>query len=180
MFPNFTGSSRKRNVNLGGHKSNNAFTGTSRSSLGASKTAVANAQAERQHRQQERDRLKAAQRLQRSWRGHKVRREVRAARRQQLDQLYGHDPASHSPRDALSRSIQALPLLMAIYQSSTAEDHQRLRWVAQDLVDTNFGAFTSGAIPSIRLSRLAGILITALERYVSSQFTTAGFCDADQ
>jgi ubiquitin-protein ligase E3 C len=166
MFPNFTGSSRKRNVNLGGHKSNNPFTSTGRlsaSASGASKT-VANAQVERQHRQQERDRLKASQRLQRVWRGHRVRRQVRTARRQQLDQLY----SSYSPRDALSRSIQALPLLMAVYQPSAADDHQRLRRVAQDLVETDFGAFASGTIPSVRLHKLAGLLIAALERYAVS------------
>lgn len=166
MFPNFTGSSRKRNVNLGGHKSNNPFTGTGRlsgSASGASKT-VANAQVERQLRQQERDRLKATQRLQRVWRGHRVRRQVRTARRQQLDQLY----SSHTPEDALSRSIQALPLVLAAYQPLVVDDQRRLRWVAQDLAETDFGAFASGAIPSVRLHKLARLLIAALERYVAS------------
>ncbi|KAK1827684.1 hypothetical protein QBC39DRAFT_167566 [Podospora conica] len=170
MFPNFTGSSRKRNVNLGGNKSNNPFTGTGRSSAsasGASKT-VANAQAERQHRQQERDRLKAAQRLQRVWRGHRVRSKVRTARRQQLDQLYG----PQGPQDADSRLIHALPLVMAVYQPSAAEDHQRLRRVAQDLVDNDFGIFTSGAIPHIRLRKLARLLVSALERLDQKDLTS--------
>ncbi|KAK1759712.1 hypothetical protein QBC47DRAFT_372876 [Echria macrotheca] len=163
MFPSFTGSSRKtRNVNLSGHRAINPFTSTSWSPgnpVGASKT-VANAQAERQQRQRERDRLKAALLFQRIWRAKRVRRDLRNSRRQLLDELYG---GGHT-LDAAQRSARALPLLLAAYQASTPGDGERTRRVVQDLVDTGFSAFTSGAIAPARTSKLAKIITDALEK----------------
>ncbi|KAK0707438.1 hypothetical protein B0H67DRAFT_311243 [Lasiosphaeris hirsuta] len=163
MFPTFTGNSRKsRNVNLSGQRAINPFTSTSwspASPVGASQT-VAHAQAERQQRQQERDRLKAALRIQRSWRGHRVRRGVRLSRRQLLDQLY----SGGATVDALQRSIRGLPLILAVFQASKPEDHKRVRRVAQDLVQTRFGAFASGAVDASRMDKLTRVLIAVLER----------------
>jgi len=164
MFPNFTGNSRRtRNVNLSGQRAVNPFTSTSWTSsspVGASKT-VAHAQAERQQRQRERERIQATLRIQRSWRGHRVRWGLRASRRQLLDQLYNREGAD----DALQRSIKAFPLLLAVYQVSVPGDYERLRWVVQDLVQTGFGAFESDAIALSRMKKLASVLIAALERY---------------
>ncbi|KAK0617058.1 hypothetical protein B0T14DRAFT_589417 [Immersiella caudata] len=163
MFPNFTGNSRRtRNVNLSGQRAVNPFTNpswTSSSPVGASKT-VAHAQAERQQRQRERDRLQATLRIQRLWRAHQVRRRLRASRRQLLDQLYRRE----EPDEALlQRSITALPLLLSVFQTSEPGDAERLQWVARDLVQTKFGAFTSGAIPYSRMNKLVRLLIAALE-----------------
>ncbi|KAK3945634.1 hypothetical protein QBC46DRAFT_302822 [Diplogelasinospora grovesii] len=163
MFPTFTGSSRKaRNVNLSGQKTTNPFTSTSwapSSASGASKT-VASAQAERQQRQQERDRLRAALRIQKSWRGHRVRRNLRTERRELLDQLYG----ARSTTAPDQRALQAVPLVLAVFQASRPEDHQRLGLVAQDLLQTRFSAFHSGQLHATRLNTLIRAVITALER----------------
>ncbi|KAK5652764.1 hypothetical protein OQA88_9617 [Cercophora sp. LCS_1] len=163
MFPNFTGNSRKtRNVNLSGQRTVNPFTSTSWSSgapSGASQT-VAQAQAERRQRQRERDRLKAAIRIQRAWRAYYVRRDARAESRQLLDQLYS------GTSDAVQRSKRALPLLLSVFQPFQPDDHQRLRQVAQDLIQTHFGAFTLGvgAVDSAWMTKLARVLLASLER----------------
>ncbi|SPQ26829.1 83e2b5bb-b7cd-4b81-b9d5-e27a3a1c63a3 [Thermothielavioides terrestris] len=146
MFQTFTGSSRKvRNVNLSGQKPKNPFTGSSSwtpavEAAGASKT-VAHAQAERLQRQQERSRLKAAQCIQRT-----------------IDQLY----AATGLVDPGQRAAEAAPLVLGVYQSSNAEDQQRLCWLARDLLQSRFSAFAQGAIEPPRLSKLARIVVSGL------------------
>ncbi|KAL2257802.1 hypothetical protein VTK26DRAFT_9152 [Humicola hyalothermophila] len=163
MFPTFTGSSRKsRNVNLSGQKVTNPFTSTSwtpSAATGASKT-VAQAQAERQQRQQERERLRAALRIQRSWRGHRARRILRSSRRQIIDRLYSEEEGQ---RDIELRAIEATPLLLAVYQTSTPDDLRRLSMLAQDLLQTKFAPFATGAVELPRLGKLARIVVAALE-----------------
>jgi len=181
MFPNFTGSSRKtRNVNLSGQRAINPFTNASFAGAptGASKT-VAQAQAERQQRQRERERLKAALGLQRVWRGYRVRRALRDGRRQLLDEVYTGSVEDDVQMEdgevavvagavdggqALSRSIEALPLLFSVYQTSNPGDYQRLRRVLQDLIGSRFGAFSEGGIASARLKELVRIVVAALAR----------------
>lgn len=162
MFPTFTGSSRKgRNVNLSGQRTSNPFTSTSwgaSSATGASKT-VAHAQAERQQRQQERDRLRAAQRIQRTWRGHRVRRTLRDEQRQAIDGLYEAQPV-----DARQRSAQALPLVFAAFQAFNVQDRHRLALVTEDLLQTDFSAFSSVFLGWDKLGKLGRILLAALAR----------------
>ena len=167
MYPTFTGSSRKaRNVNLSGQRSSNPFTSTSwgptAAAQGASQT-VAHAQAERQQRQQERDRLKAASRIQRTWRGYQVRRDQRAAWRRLFDRIYdepGHDPGS--------RSVRAVPLILAAFEASRPDDRHRLVRAAQDLLQSDFSAYASKALDPAGLSRLGHVLIVCLQRRVTS------------
>ncbi|KAK1774496.1 hypothetical protein QBC45DRAFT_36674 [Copromyces sp. CBS 386.78] len=162
MFPTFTGNSRKgRNVNLSGQRTSNPFTSTSwgaSSAAGASKT-VAHAQAERQQRQQERDRLRAAQQIQRTWRAHRVRRNLRAERRQAIDRLY-----EAQPLDAGQRSAEALPWVFATFQAFNVQDRHRLALVTQDLLQTDFTAFSSGVLDWVRLGKLRRMLLAALTR----------------
>ncbi|KAL2147305.1 hypothetical protein VTI28DRAFT_10295 [Corynascus sepedonium] len=164
MFPTFTGSSRKtRNVNLSGQKTINPFTSTSwtpSAAAGASKT-VAHAQAERLQRQQERDRLRAAQRIQRIWRGYRSRRNLRVSRREVVDSLYRQD----GQVDIERRIVKATPLVLSFYQVSNSEDQQRLCLLARDLLQTKFSSFATGAIELPRLNRLAQIVVSALERF---------------
>ncbi|KAK3316370.1 hypothetical protein B0H66DRAFT_292930 [Apodospora peruviana] len=156
MFPTFTGSSRKaRNVNLSGQKPINPWAS---STAGASAVAVKSAQAERQQRQREREKLKAAFRIQRSWRGYRVRRDFRASCRHHLNLLY----QTHT-ENTEQRSIEALPLVLTSFEASRLEDHVWLAQVSQDLVQTKFRAFTSGAINPTRLGKLAHSIVMALK-----------------
>jgi ubiquitin-protein ligase E3 C len=167
MFPSFTGSSRKtRNVNLSGQRAENPFTSTGWSSgspVGASRT-VAQAQASRHQRHQEREKIKAVQRLQRAWRGHRVRRQLQDLRRQLLDQLYSGQEQGQD--DVVGRLTQALPLVLVVYRASNVQDQQRLALVVQDLVQTNFCAFSSDDISRFRMRRLVRITVATLEMYV--------------
>ncbi|KAK3365445.1 hypothetical protein B0H63DRAFT_530018 [Podospora didyma] len=153
MFPTFTGNSRRaRNVNLSGQRTTNPFTSTwaPATNVGASKT-VAHAQAERQQRQHERDRLKAAQRIQKTWRGHRVRQGLKAARRQKLDQLY-------NTLDPELRIAQALPLLLAVYDAARPDDRPRLLWVAEDLLKSESDAASTPAQAQLLLDSLGAIM----------------------
>ncbi|KAK3994546.1 hypothetical protein QBC44DRAFT_357130 [Cladorrhinum sp. PSN332] len=160
MFPTFTGNSRKtRKVDLSGQKAINPFAAVNRTfGPGASHT-VAQAQAEREERQRERERLKAAKRIQKSWRGHRARRELRESRRCILDQTYS-EKANISLEE---RSKHAAPFVLSSFLASNQEDHRRLELFCRDLVDTRFAPFTSGAIDAARLGRLSKIVLAALE-----------------
>ncbi|KAI9863976.1 MAG: hypothetical protein M1824_006014 [Vezdaea acicularis] len=90
MHHSFTGTSRRpRQVNLSGRPANpfaslNSTPGSTIKSPGPLST-VASAQQERQRRKQERDSLNAAKLIQRTWRGHRVRQEEKAAWRRAWD-----------------------------------------------------------------------------------------------
>lgn len=117
---------------MSGQKNLNPFAAsawTPAASSAASKT-VASAQAERRQRQLERDKLKAAENIQRTWRGHKVRRNVKDKRRDELDVLYV-DNALQS--NIQQRSLQALPLVISALDPSRTDDQERLTRFAMDL-----------------------------------------------
>lgn len=167
MFPTFSGSSRRlRNVNLSGQKHSNPFAAHSLSpgtGSGASKT-VAEAQAGRRQRQQERDELKAARSIQRTWRGHRERQSVKAGRRQALAELY--DPSSTLQPE--QRIPAAFPLLLSAFDVRVDGDQKLLVRFADDLARTNYMALTSGQLPLTRLWHLIHILVLALNRYATA------------
>lgn len=93
MFQTFVGNSRRpRQVDLSG-RSNNPFAVLSGlqppNSPQSSNVAIAHAQQERRARQQERERLQAAKTIQRTWRGHASRTEVRSWCREAWDNREG-------------------------------------------------------------------------------------------
>ncbi|KAI1100921.1 hypothetical protein F4804DRAFT_27727 [Jackrogersella minutella] len=166
MFPTFTGSSRRpRNVNMSGQRSTNPW-GTStwsQSTSGASKT-VAQAQAEREKRQKERDELNAAKKLQRVWRGHRVRRSFKETCREEYDTVYSQTIG----HNASSRVIRTLPLLLVLFDPVQTNDQHRLDLFVQDLsslgsTPSNFGLFSLNS-----WDRLAALLVGALERRLAS------------
>lgn len=100
MFPSFTGSTRpKRQVNLSG-RNNNPFAAVpgsrTSSSPQTSQNALAQAQHERILRQQERERPPAATKIQKTWRGHKERKQVRMIWRQEWEHREGWEPRGSS------------------------------------------------------------------------------------
>lgn len=172
MFPTFSGNSRRpRNVNLSGQNLNPfaATSWTPSAGSGASKT-VSNAQAERAQRQQDRDRLKAAGKIQKTWRGHRARRRLRDSRRDAFDALY-------SPKSALGtqqRLLTALPLLLTTFQPSHDDDIRRLVVLSRELSTTNLNPLAPDHLPPPRLARFVRILLEALgvqtkKRLVSSR-----------
>jgi ubiquitin-protein ligase E3 C len=163
MFPTFSGNSRRpRNVNLSGQKNTNPFaaSGWTPSTPTTSKT-VAEAQAVRLQRQQGRERVKAAQEIQRAWRGHKERRDLRLSRRETFDALYGSSGGSES----LERLRVAFPLILAFFDGRDKSDIERLVVFAQDLGRHNLQELVSDQLPPQRLDRLLQIAIASLQRY---------------
>lgn len=165
MFPTFSGNSRKpRNVNLSGQKNINPFAASpwaAGSSSGPSKT-IADAQAERRQRQQERDRKHAAGQIQKAWRGHRARRTLGESRRQEFGRLYSSDLGL----DPQERLLRGIPLLLAAFEASRPDDLDMLDLVVHGLLESSFAPFSSGQIHPTRLNKLSRILLTALDRYV--------------
>ena len=91
MFQSFTGSARRpRQVNLGGRTTNPfaAFpSGSQTTHRSGPQNTLAIAQQERIHRQQERERFAATERIQRAWRGHRSRKSSRDAWRAEWDMI---------------------------------------------------------------------------------------------
>jgi ubiquitin-protein ligase E3 C len=160
MFPTFTGNSRRpRNVNLSGQKNINPFaSGTSKSSV-----AVADAAAERRQRQQERERKQAAQRIQRTWRGHKVRRELSSSYRARFDQLYPGD-AIAGDLSMTQRLPEGLALLLSVFQPELLGDLRRLARVSMDL-DTALAddMLVQSLYTPWRMNALVSALLEALQ-----------------
>lgn len=90
MHQSFTGNTRKtRQVNLSGRNASHPWASLSKSGPGSaspSQNPVAQAQAERAKRQQERERLTAARRIQKLWRGHSSRRKQKGRWRRIWDE----------------------------------------------------------------------------------------------
>lgn len=167
MFPTFSGNSRRpRNVNMSGQKNLNPFAATSwtpNSSSTASKT-VADAQAERNRRQHEREKLKAAQSIQKTWRGHAARSCLKDKRRETLDALYG-DLSRTDPR---TRAAEALPLVVAALDPRLPDDRTRLERFAQDLLQSDCSLVKSQETASgSQIRRLTKQLLVLLQRYLA-------------
>lgn len=89
MHTSFTGNARKaRQVNLSGKHPNPwaKVSGQSSTAIATGQTAVAKAQAERDRRAQDRERLNAARKIQRTWRAHRVRTYQKQTWRAEWDQ----------------------------------------------------------------------------------------------
>ena len=124
MYQTFTGSSRKpRQVNLSGRPTN-PF--ASSSPAGGPQSAIASAQQDRVARQQQRERLQASSRIQRTWRGHRDRRRTFRAWRQVWDEIEGQRKGADGAYQTEDESLRQLRKLMLFYQPT--EDVERLTW----------------------------------------------------
>lgn len=185
MYPTFTGSSRRpRNVNLSGQRNTTALATSPwglKASSGPSKT-VADVQAERQQRKQDRDRRDAALRIQRIWRGYRARQFMRDLVREAFADIYPPGPAredadpTSSPveqrRKSKDRLRHGLPLLLAsfaTFKASSLDDRQILDSVIADLRITEFCSISSGQISLKRLNKFANILLAVLELYIEQE-----------
>ncbi|TRX90850.1 hypothetical protein FHL15_008254 [Xylaria flabelliformis] len=166
MFPTFSGSSRRpRHVDLSGQRNTNPWASSSwtPAQSGASKT-VAQAQAERERRQRERDELAATKRLQKVWRGHRDRQQLRDLRRQEYDALYRHPLVPQTVRERIK---QAFPLLRAVLVPSRPDDQLRLDLFISDLLSISPAPSSSidlTLLSPVAWDRLACLLVRALER----------------
>jgi ubiquitin-protein ligase E3 C len=169
MFGTFTGNSRRpRNVNLSG-QTGNPFANTSWSPSVASNATktVSDAQAEREKRQAERQRLKAAGKIQRTWRGHKTRRLLAESRRAAFDQMYEH--ASEGQLSSPQRLRMAFSYLLSFFNSARNDDIRRLLAFIRDAEANTSPEFSPIETHETRMRRFTKILVDALERMTSDE-----------
>ncbi|XP_044719178.1 HECT-domain (ubiquitin-transferase) domain-containing protein [Hirsutella rhossiliensis] len=160
MFSTFTGNSRRpRNVNLSG-QAGNPFANTAWSpSLASSATkTVSDAQAERERRQLERQRLKAAGTIQRVWRGHKSRRTLADNWRATFDHVY-RSASANSPSQRLTSTFN---LLLAFFSARRTDDVRRVFLFARDSDAVDLEQISPTNTHPSRLRRLMGILVKSL------------------
>ncbi|KIV98004.1 hypothetical protein PV10_01698 [Exophiala mesophila] len=105
MNQSFTGNSRKlRQVNLSGRNTSNPWAALSGSKSSGSQDAVAQAQADRVKRQQEREKLTASKKLQKLWRGHSSRRRQKGLWRDLWDEVEQHRLGPHPSHTSSDKS----------------------------------------------------------------------------
>ncbi|KAL6892857.1 hypothetical protein HDV57DRAFT_507423 [Trichoderma longibrachiatum] len=160
MFSTFTGNSRRpRNVNLSGQASN-PFSNTSWSPSAVSNATktVSDAQAEREKRQAERRRLKAASQIQRTWRGYRSRAALRDRHRHDFDLVYGSRP----DLNVAQRLHASFPLLLSFFSADRADDLQRLLLFVNDCNSTSLQQLFDASRHPSRLRKLMGVFVKAL------------------
>lgn len=158
MFQTFSGNSRRpRQVNLSGHNPN-PFAANTWGSASATQQTVASAQQERQQRQQERERLNASKRIQKTWRGHKVRKDLADSRRRLWD-------GAEAARGNLDSTIlvEQLRLLVLFYNPRQQQDFARLVSLSQRISDVGCVEFLAAQQIQAKLPKLANIALEALQ-----------------
>jgi ubiquitin-protein ligase E3 C len=160
MFQTFSGSSRRpRQVNLSGQNLNPfAASSWSPSASGTQKT-VANAQQEREQRRQERERLNASKRIQRTWRGHRSRRQLADSRRAQWDEI----EANRSQSSADGVLVGQAKLLVAFFSPRRRDDVGRLASWSSRIETLGYQEFLDQKDVQPLLARLANVTLETLQ-----------------
>ncbi|KAG6222636.1 hypothetical protein E4U24_004427 [Claviceps purpurea] len=168
MHSTFSGTSRRpRNVNLSGQTINPfAATSWSPSVVSNATKTVSDAQADREKRHLERQRLKAAGRIQRAWRGHVTRRNLADGRRTAFDDLY----RLNSP--AAGRLPLSFNLLLSFFSQRTPDDLQRVFVYAKECESVHVEHIAPRGTHISRLSILTDILIYTLRVVASGKAQT--------
>lgn len=160
MFQTFSGNSRRpRQVNLSGQNTNPFAAKSWNPSASGTQKTVANAQQERQLRQQERERLNASKRIQRAWRAHKTRRELADSRRKVWDDIKISDEVSPGYG---SRLVEQAQLVVAFFNSRRQDDIERLTGLSQRIYRAGYDSFLARQDIQPQLRRLATIILEAL------------------
>lgn len=165
MFQSFSGSSRRtRQVNLSGQDINPFEASSWAPTASGTQKTVAAAQHERHLRQLERERLVASKNIQRTWRGHRVRRNVANSRRQAWDDLENR----HTHEEDLAEPVlmEEVNLLLAFFNYKSSEDISRLVRLCQRLLQRSRASQTFNANMGRRLPYLVAVLLDALSLFV--------------
>ncbi|KAJ3480028.1 hypothetical protein NLG97_g8165 [Lecanicillium saksenae] len=168
MFSTFTGNSRRpRNVNLSGGVGNPfANTSWSPSNVSSTTKTLSDAQADREKRQAERQRLKAASRIQRTWRGHKARSRLADHRRAAFDELYNASTSSGSA----DRLHKAFNILLSFCKPAQPDDLRRLLQYTSEAVNVKLESLFPHNTHASRVRRLVEIIISALHSSVRNGY----------
>lgn len=160
MFQTFSGSSRRpRQVNLSGQNLNPFAASSWTPSASGTQKTVANAQQERQQRQQERERLNASKRIQRTWRGHRSRRQLADSRRAVWDDV--ETQGVHSETDVVL--VEQAKLLVAFFSPRRRDDIGRLTSLSSRISVLGYQDFLALEEVQPLLVRLANVTLEALQ-----------------
>ncbi|KAL9057926.1 MAG: hypothetical protein Q9162_002053 [Coniocarpon cinnabarinum] len=183
MFQTFTGNSRRpRQVNLSGRTANPlAKYGAAPS---ATSDTVANAHQSRLERQQERARNQAATKIQKSWRGYKVRDQLKQEQRRQweategpwtwIDELTDDD---FQPYSSATEAYLQLSRVLRFFDWSDGKDHQilvRSSLRIQKGIDQDRSSYVDGPWPAAYL-RLQNTTLDGLARRTLASVTNGFF-----
>ncbi|KAG0648937.1 HECT-type E3 ubiquitin transferase [Hyphodiscus hymeniophilus] len=158
MFQTFSGNSRRpRQVNLSGQNVNPFAASTWTPTASGTQQTVANAQQERLRRQQDRDKLNATKRLQRTWRGHKVRSDLADSRRDAWDRTQAGGSGSEATL------AEQLRILVAFFSARRPADLKRLEDLSQTIGPMRWESFLRRQDIQPRIPRLAQITLEALQ-----------------
>lgn len=203
MFQSFTGSSRKaRHVNLSGQNSSIRKGPSANQTLNTanpgSQAAVAQAQAQRLQRGQDRDRLNASRLLQRSWRGHTSRQRTRQIWRAEWDL---HEIGRTVPQipdigslirvipdegkgvlayDSAGECYVQMRLLLHFLDIKLEMDRARLAYFGRSLQRTleEVPSIATGDSWTLQLYRLSKFTVTAL-RSAADEKMTRNSCQSE-
>lgn len=171
MYQTFSGSGRRpRQVNLSG-RSSNPFASTS--VTGSPQSAIASAQQDREKRQQQRERLQASSRIQRTWRGYTSRRRTfhlwRAIWDEQEERTVTGDGSYSTPGESLA----SLDRLLLFYSPrSDQKDVERLGWYGRRQVTTSDKMSCNGGPWPKAYLKLAGACVEALRARAGLEMET--------
>lgn len=161
MFQTFSGSSRRpRQVNLSGQNLNPFAASSWTPNASGTQQTVAQAQQERLRRQQERERLNASKRIQRTWRGHKVRKELADERRRTWDDANRSGSCSN---EDLALILQ-LQLLLAFFTPRRPDDIERLTSLSFRIFSVGYQSFLARPEVEQQLGRLAHSTLEAMQK----------------
>lgn len=161
MFQSFSGSSRRtRQVNLSGQDINPFEASSWAPTASGTQKTLAAAQHERHLRQLERERLVASKNIQRTWRGHRVRKDVANSRRQAWDLLDNQHPQEEDLAEPVL--MEELNLLLAFFNYKNPEDISRLVRLCQRLLQRSRAGQAFDANMGRRLPFLVAVLLDAL------------------
>ncbi|KAL3423777.1 E3 ubiquitin-protein ligase (HECT-domain-containing protein) [Phlyctema vagabunda] len=157
MFQSFSGSSRRpRQVNLSGQHTNPFAASSWTPAASGTQRTVANAQQERLQRQQERDRLNATKRIQRTWRGHNSRRELADSRRQLWDE-------TNDLGGSVLLSASHLQLFLAFANPRRDDDIRRLVLLSESIKNFTFERFLRAPEIQPKTLQLARLSLESLQ-----------------
>ncbi|KAF2734244.1 hypothetical protein EJ04DRAFT_493776 [Polyplosphaeria fusca] len=170
MFQTFSGSTRKpRQVNLSGRKTH-AFGSAGTGTATGSQAALDRAQQERAQRQRERDTLKAANTIQRVWRGHSGRKTASEFLRKEWDAA--EEPAGSAygqPYHSEAEALLQLQKLLRFARTRSEDDLRRIIHYGSRQMETveRLRVTSTGPWP-LAYFRLQRIVLTVLERHSRS------------
>lgn len=157
-------------MNLSGSGSN-PFAKPGTPAASGTANSVALAQQERLRRQQERDKLNAARRIQRVWRGHKARTGLAESRRHDWDRdslllapirECASADAMQWELDSFDSLVKQVRILLAFFSSRRPDDLKRIELLSKQISGAG-ESFVAHHVPQPRLSRLAEITLEALQ-----------------